>query len=142
MNVVTSFFEHNKHPGLNPLVPSIMICVPKAQISFYNCTKDLLLLSHTFQWLNLEDGKREIDKAVILLLWITGYHRYVLWQCICLWYLFIVPLYRIFLNVFPNIEETHQSTVESNLKVMNAFDHFKNLRDIEHSWKVRSVEKT
>ena len=61
--VVTSFIQHNRHPNLNPLIPAIMICVPTAQICFYDCTKDLLLLSDTFTWLNTEQNKREIIKA-------------------------------------------------------------------------------
>ena len=77
-NVVISFTEHNRHPDFNPLVPAIMICVPTAQICFYDCTKDILLLSNTFDWLRCEDGKRYVDKAAILLLWITVHHRYII----------------------------------------------------------------
>ena len=39
-------------------------------------------------------------------------------------------LYRIFLKVFPDVQETHKSTIEANLKQMNHYEHFKRLRNL------------
>ena len=76
--VVTSFIEHNRHADLNPFVPVIMMCVPKAMMCVYDCTQDVLLVSNPYDWIIYEDDEpTDIDKTGVFLLWIAIHHRYV-----------------------------------------------------------------
>jgi len=50
--ITSSFIERGRHQGLSPLVPIVMLHVPKAIICMYDCTQDILLLSEEFVWMD------------------------------------------------------------------------------------------
>jgi len=56
---VSSFIEANLHPGLNSLVPAILIDSEKAMVALYCAKSDVLLVSKIFYW-------RDDDKFNVL----------------------------------------------------------------------------
>lgn len=52
MCVVSSFIKRNLYPGLNSMVPAIIVDMEKAIIALYFVENDLLLVSDVFKWNN------------------------------------------------------------------------------------------
>ena len=71
MNVVSAFIEHSLHPGLNPMVPSILIGKNRFRVSLYHCEKDILLLSGE---VSLSTGSF-LSQSAVVLLWAVLNHR-------------------------------------------------------------------
>ena len=63
--VVSAFIEHNLHPSLNPVVPTILLDHEQARIAMYNSLNDVLMISDEFKW--QEGGKKFSMPGVFLL---------------------------------------------------------------------------
>ena len=70
--VVSSFIERNLHPGLNSMVPAILMDTEKAIVALYCVETDLLLVSDAFKW---NDGNT-LNMSGITFLWAMINHRY------------------------------------------------------------------
>ena len=73
MCVVAAFIEHNLHPALNSMVPSIIIDTCQAQVALYCADSDVLIISKKFYWRR----GNNFDINGILMLWAMINHRYV-----------------------------------------------------------------
>ena len=132
--VVSSFIEANLHPGLNTMVPTILIDTEKAMVVLYCAKSDLLLVSKTFYW-------RENDKfnvAGITFLWAMINHRYDKAIFLTLCTLNISDRY--FLKVvLSKIETADKSGIHTHLEGMNALDRFKELATKNLEFKRKSA---
>ena len=70
--VVSSFIEKNLHPGLNSMVPTILLDTEKAIVVLYCAENDLLLVSDAFRW----KDDNTLNMSGITFLWAMINHRY------------------------------------------------------------------
>ena len=73
MCVVAAFIEHNVHPSLNSMIPSIIIDTCQAQVALYCAESDVLMISKKFSWRR----GNNFDINGIFMLWAMINHRYV-----------------------------------------------------------------
>ena len=77
--IVHSFTQNNRHPGLNPMVPTVLINGRDFRIILYDCSKDVLLVSNSVEY--REDSK--MTPLGTLVLWLIINHRYLYCVCVC-----------------------------------------------------------
>ena len=69
--IISSFIEHNLHPDLNAMVPSVLINSRNFVIALYDVISDMLLVSEEVQW---RDDLHIIPSGVMML-WAVFHHR-------------------------------------------------------------------
>ena len=74
--IVHSFTQSNRHPMLNPMVPTILMNGYKFQIILYDCHNDVLLVSTTVEY-KINDRITTLGTQI---LWNIINHRYL---CVC-----------------------------------------------------------
>ena len=74
--IVHSFTQSNRHPMLNPMVPTILMNGYKFRIILYHCHNDVLLVSTTVEY----KINNRITTLGTLILWNIINHRYL---CVC-----------------------------------------------------------
>ena len=74
--IVHSFTQSNRHPMLNPMVPTVLINGNKFQIILYDCHTDVLLVSSIVEY----KINNRITTLGTLILWNIINHRYL---CVC-----------------------------------------------------------
>jgi len=120
--VISSFIEANLHPGLNTMVPTILIDSEKAMVALFFTKSDVLLLSKIFYW---RDNDKFSD-AGITLLWAMINHRYDKVIFLTLYILNISDRY--FLKVMlSRVETADKSGIYAHLEGVNVLDRFKDL---------------
>ena len=77
--IVHSFTQNKRHPGLNPMVPTVLINGSDFRIILYDCSRDVLLLSNPVEY---RDGSKMTPLGT-LVLWLTIHHRYLYCVCVC-----------------------------------------------------------
>ena len=77
--IVHSFTQNKRHPGLNPMVPTVLINGSDFRIILYDCSKDMLLVSNPVEY---RDGSKMTPLGT-LVLWLTIHHRYLYCVCVC-----------------------------------------------------------
>ena len=77
--IVHSFTQNKRHPGLNPMVPTVPINGSDFRIILYDCSKDVLLVSNPVEY---RDGSKMTPLGT-LVLWLTIHHRYLYCVCVC-----------------------------------------------------------
>lgn len=75
LGVISSFTEHNLHPTLNSMVPSVLINSSTVLICLYDCTSDILLLTEQVQLVDLDEIPPKMNLPAIWLLWLMIHHR-------------------------------------------------------------------
>ena len=80
--IISSFTEHNLHPNLNPLKPTIMWWDPNA-ICMYDCQQDILLLTNS---LGQDDCDSQDSSSLsfnytnLMIIWLILNHRFVIFS--------------------------------------------------------------
>ena len=74
--IVHSFTQSNRHPMLNPMVPTVLMNGYKFQIILYDCHNDVLLVSTTVEY-KINDRITTLGTQI---LWNIINHRYL---CVC-----------------------------------------------------------
>ena len=69
--IISSFTEHNLHPDLNSMVPSVLINCQKFVVALYDVSNDLLLVSEEVPWRTTQ----AIISSGVMLLWAVLHHR-------------------------------------------------------------------
>ena len=69
--IISAFIEHNLHPNLNAMVPSVLINSRNFVIALYDVISDTLLVSEEVQW---RDNVHIIPSGVMML-WAVFHHR-------------------------------------------------------------------
>lgn len=70
--VLTSFIGNRLHPQLNALVPCILLNCISTQYIFYDCVKDVLLISEK---VDLYDDHGRVSQQAMLIMWLVINHR-------------------------------------------------------------------
>jgi hypothetical protein len=111
-NITASFTEHNLHPDLNSLIPTMMINTETVIVSLYDSVKDIWMISDPIL---LHDKQQHVfTKSTILFIWLFVNHR-----------LFLSPL--------PSLEMP-KATVLNRLNFDNKLDTFKALSVKNREW--------
>ena len=77
--IVHSFTQNKRHPGLNPMVPTVLINGHVFRIILYDCSKDMLLVSTPVEY---REGSK-MTRLGTLVLWLIINHRYLYCVCVC-----------------------------------------------------------
>lgn len=73
--VVSSFTERKLHPGMNTMVPAVLIDEESVTRCLYDAEHDLLIVTGNMIWRDTND---QLLKAGVALLWTLINHRYFL----------------------------------------------------------------
>lgn len=71
LSIVNSFTEHNIHPAMNSIVPSLLLNGHFMVICLYDCVNDILMLSQELVF----RGPGGINKETVAMMWLVINHR-------------------------------------------------------------------